>query len=245
MTFSYIVFTKHIFQTTSAASWNKSLSRGLFSSQLTAGFQNVHIQKASFFKKALEEDVKDMDPRKGKLIYVGSLSKFVKIVKAFSVSSSIVCLGMQPYLYIAAQESALPVFAQVLVGGFFNFFIFVTPLALHWITKRYLINMHYNSVEQKYYGTSYSFFVRPKEHSFKREDVRVPSIAGVFTTFEVNGKPLFADPPGFFNKEDYIKLMKYDEPVQDWKLPSFDEEISRDGKESEFSEQNSKTKQRI
>lgn len=52
---------------------------------------------------------------------------------------------------------------------------------------------------------------------FKIEDVKVPDIPGMFTTFEVKGKALFLDPRLFQDPTHYAKIMGYDKPI-DFKL---------------------------
>lgn len=63
--------------------------------------------------------------------------------------------------------------------------------------------------------TSYFYFLL--QIKFSVEDVKVPDILGMFTTFEVKGMPLFVDPSMFSNPTHYGKLMGYDKPI-DFKL---------------------------
>lgn len=52
---------------------------------------------------------------------------------------------------------------------------------------------------------------------FSVEDVKVPDVPGMFTTFEVKGMSLFVDPTLFSDSTHYGKLMGYDKPI-DFKL---------------------------
>ena len=53
----------------------------------------------------------------------------------------------------------------------------------------------------------------PFQITFKASDVTIPNIPGMFTTFQVNGRPLFVDGGAFYNPHHYGKLMGYDKPL--------------------------------
>lgn len=48
---------------------------------------------------------------------------------------------------------------------------------------------------------------------FTVDDVKVPEVPGMFTTFLVKNRPLFVDPRMFKELEHYGRLMGYDRPV--------------------------------
>lgn len=52
---------------------------------------------------------------------------------------------------------------------------------------------------------------------FRPSDVKVPEVPGMFTSFLVDGKPLFVDPALFDDPEHYVRIMGYDKPI-DFKL---------------------------
>jgi len=52
---------------------------------------------------------------------------------------------------------------------------------------------------------------------FRPNDVVVPEVPGMFTSFLVNKRPLFVDPALFDDPEHYVKIMGYDKPI-DFKL---------------------------
>lgn len=45
------------------------------------------------------------------------------------------------------------------------------------------------------------------------EDINVPEVAGMFTTFFVKNKPLFVDVELFSDPSHYVKMMGYDKPI--------------------------------
>jgi len=53
--------------------------------------------------------------------------------------------------------------------------------------------------------------------TFTTDDVAVPDVPGMFTSFLIKGIPLFVDPRLFDEPEHYAKIMGYDKPI-DFKL---------------------------
>jgi len=152
------------------------------------------------------------DPEK--TIYRGILSAQIKLVKSFSLMTSVIGLGCQPLIYLkvsAAGSASLPF--VVAGGAFLSFFTFATPLLIHWVSKKYVTEMLYNRIENTYTAVTYSFLLRKKEITFKASEVNVPDIPGMFTTFKVNGNALFVDADSFSSAVHYGKLMGYDKPL--------------------------------
>ena len=104
------------------------------------------------------------DPEK--TIYRGILSAQIKLVKSFSLMTSVIGLGCQPLIYLkvsAAGSASLPF--VVAGGAFLSFFTFATPLLIHWVSKKYVTEMLYNRIENTYTAVTYSFLLRKKEVS--------------------------------------------------------------------------------
>lgn len=168
-----------------------------------------------FISFGKEKELPQEHPEKGKLIYVGSLRSMVTTVKAFSLSTSILGLSFQPFLYNRASDSDLPLFLKLFMGGFLNVFIFFTPVMLHFITKRYVTSIYYNSKSKMYTATTLNIIINDVNTSFTREQLIVPEIPGLFTSMKVGNKPLFIDPSLFLDKNAYMRMMGYDKPI-DW-----------------------------
>lgn len=187
----------------------------------------IFTQTASFLKVTSEDFPKRL-PDKGVLVYVGTLANQVKLVKAFSLSTSLMTILIQPFIY--KQLSALPVALQFVVSSSCGLFILMTPLLLHWITKRYVTTMYFHRDEEEFTATTYNFLLQKVEHKFTKNTVVVPQVPGLLTTVVANGKPLYCDPSLFLSKEAYMKLMKYDEPM-DWGTPEVDSKETQDAQE--------------
>jgi len=144
-------------------------------------------------------------------IYNGILATQIKLVKAFSLTTSCIGLACQPVL-LMKTSTANP--ALVLgAAATMAFFTFATPLLIHTISKKYVTKLYYNQVEDKYTAVVYSLLLRPKKVEFKLGDVAVPEIPGMFTTFKARDTPLFVEGSSFHDPQHYSKLMGYDKPL--------------------------------
>jgi len=151
------------------------------------------------------------------VIYIGTLARHVRIVKVFSLSTSVAGICLQPFIY--TKLSALPVILAVAVGGFASFFIYLTPLLLHLVSKRYVTQMTLESTSGQYTATTYTFFLRKKVHRFTADDVSIPNVPGLFTSIRVRGVPLFIDRDLFTDHRHFVQLFKYADPLE-WEIIS-------------------------
>lgn len=102
------------------------------------------------------------NPPQSNIIYDGALSKQIRAVNAFSLSSSICGIIGQPIIYSKSLEiGGTPV--MLAVCGVVGFFTFVTPVLLHLITKKYVINMSYDKDSNVYTATLINFFLIRKK----------------------------------------------------------------------------------
>ncbi|CAH1372487.1 hypothetical protein MTP99_013979 [Tenebrio molitor] len=161
-------------------------------------------------------DKKSSNIRNYKEIYYGVLTPQVRAVKVFSLSSSIIGITCQPFLYEAVVSTgSVPII--VAAYSFIGFFTFLTPFLLHLITKKYVTQLLYKRDTDSYVAKTVNFFNITRETEFKVEDVKVPDVPGMFTTLHAKGKPLFIDPKFFENPDHYARIMGYDKPI-DFKL---------------------------
>ncbi|XP_045110610.1 transmembrane protein 70 homolog, mitochondrial-like isoform X2 [Portunus trituberculatus] len=167
-----------------------------------------------------QESSVDIGPGTWKEIYNGILSTQIKMVKFFSLSTSVLGLSVQPILFQKLLGNDAGVL--VAVASFVSFFTFVTPLLIHWIAKKYVTCLEYDPEKDVYSATTLSFFLLEKKVKFTVDDVKVPEVPGMFTTFLVKNRPLFVDPHMFKEVEHYGRLMGYDRPI-DFHLKEHDE----------------------
>ncbi|XP_037940123.1 transmembrane protein 70 homolog, mitochondrial [Teleopsis dalmanni] len=168
-------------------------------------------QQRCYASKVTEDELKSQQR-----IYYGSLAPRMKVVKFFSLSTSLAGLVAQPILLEQGLKIGGTGMAVLLctIGGFFTF---VTPVLLHFVTKKYVTEIHYNPKTEEYTATTISIILRKIYTKFRVGDVKVPEVPGMFTSFTVDKRPLFVDPSMFDDPEHYVRMMGYDKPI-DFKL---------------------------
>uniref|UniRef100_A0A1I8NYY3 Transmembrane protein 70 homolog, mitochondrial n=1 Tax=Stomoxys calcitrans TaxID=35570 RepID=A0A1I8NYY3_STOCA len=145
-------------------------------------------------------------------VYYGSLAPRMKAVKIFSLSTSLAGLAAQPILMEQGMKLGGTGMA-VFLCGFAGIFTFVTPFLLHFITKKYVTEIHYNPQTEEYVATTISIILQKIQTKFRPSDVKVPEVPGMFTSFMVGNKALFVDPALFDDPEHYVRIMGYDKPI--------------------------------
>lgn len=91
-------------------------------------------------------------------VYYGALAPRMKAVKIFSLTTSLAGLAAQPILLEQGLNMGGKPMA-VFLCGFAGFFTFVTPLLLHFITKKYVTEIHYNPKSEEYTATTISLLL--------------------------------------------------------------------------------------
>jgi len=147
-------------------------------------------------------------------IYRGILATQIKLVKGFSLTTSLISLSCQPVLYYTLQSgSEKPMALMLGMGAFMSFFTFATPLLVHYVSKKYVTEMYYNRVTDTYTAITYSLFLRKNQIKFRSSEVHVPDIPGMFTTFKARNVPLFVESGQFYSIYHYGKIMGYEKPL--------------------------------
>ncbi|KAM3929275.1 transmembrane protein 70, mitochondrial [Leptodactylus fuscus] len=147
-----------------------------------------------------------------RLVYIGNLGKAVRVVKLFSYSTSVFTLILLP---MVLAKSGIGVDSLPLKIAFYSmvgFFTFITPVTLHFLTKGYVIRLYYNKEKDLYTAVTYNAFLMEKRTEFSPEDVEVPGMSKMFTTFYAKKKSMLINPMLFPSSNDYQHLMGYDKP---------------------------------
>ncbi|XP_022711067.1 transmembrane protein 70 homolog, mitochondrial-like isoform X1 [Varroa jacobsoni] len=145
-------------------------------------------------------------------VYTGSLNTQVKSVKAFSLTSSVIALALQPLMFEKLVLNQ-PVLTGVFLGTGCLGFILGTPLLLHYVTKRYVIELRFSAQSRIFEADTYSLLLRRQTLRFTAADVNVPSVPGPITSIVALGKPLLIDFNLFTDADAYEHLLGYDKPL--------------------------------
>lgn len=164
----------------------------------------------------------------GRVIYSApeQMVRLIKMIKRLSISTTLMSAGVQPFLYpkLMASGSSLTIgFATVTCAG-----IFISPLILNWFTKRYVTNLYYDDVKEQYTAQHLNIINRNVTLSYKSNEVKIPEVLGIFTTFTVGPKkrPLFVDQSQVLDVYNYKKMLGFDKPI-DFKREQLLEEIEK------------------
>ncbi|GMR32196.1 hypothetical protein PMAYCL1PPCAC_02391 [Pristionchus mayeri] len=149
----------------------------------------------------------------------------VKAAKILSLSSSVAGVVMVPvlssYLWEAASERP-SMMAFAIVANSALVLLSFTPLLLHFLTKRFPMDVHYNSHTQTFSTIHYSFFLRKYVRRFKKEEVVDAAIAPEMkkvwiplATIFVHGSPILVS----LDKRQYKDVAAFDSMTTNVEIP--------------------------
>ena len=192
------------------------------------GYQvrQTHDQISPYLKKKLPLEV----PKKGELIYVGSMAVQAKAIKIFSFSTSAIALCFIPNALVKFAAQGHSLLAQIAVGSGLTCFIILQPILIHLLIKRYVTWIYYNEETNQFTASTYNFLGRSIDHVFTPNDVEYYT-HGLLSSIKIRGKPLVIDSEGFFDKEMYIKMMRYD--TKEWEIADKASELQADVEKKE------------
>ena len=159
----------------------------------------------------------DNDP-KGPLIYQGTINTMVKVLKGFSVSTSVMGCAIIPLTLLYSENTAI----NIILSTMAMFTIF-TPLLLHYITKGYVTHMYFDRNTDTYTIHTYSLLLTRKTLQFTPDDVEVPAVPNIFASIVAKGKSLLINDSSFFNPNDMLHLKGYDKLQGDMTLEQLKE----------------------
>ncbi|XP_027732641.1 transmembrane protein 70, mitochondrial-like [Vombatus ursinus] len=148
----------------------------------------------------------------GRLIYTGNMARAVFGVKCFSYSTSLLSLALLPYMFgqTNIEFGSLPL--KIAFFGALGTFTLITPMLLHFITKGYVVRLYHEAKTDTYTAITYNVALLEKRTVFHQNDVKVPDIKSIFTSFYAKTKSMLVNPMLFPHPQDYNHLMGYDKP---------------------------------
>jgi hypothetical protein len=148
------------------------------------------------------------DPKKGDLVYYGPLGSRVRGLKILSVSSSLTCMALLPYVFLRAEN--LPPFLQATCGLLSGFFIFLQPVIIHWLVYRYVTALYYNQETKTFTVTKLTFIGTKKDMTFTKADIETVDTPTLFERVRVKNIPLYMENDFFIDITAFKTIMNYD-----------------------------------
>ncbi|KAL4234098.1 Transmembrane protein 70 [Mactra antiquata] len=146
-------------------------------------------------------------PTKGTLVYFGRLSPYTKRLKILSLTTSALAAFAQPFILSAARDDML-IKAGILAT--LASCVLATPFAVHFVTKKYVTDIYFNSDTKVFTLTTRGFFLQKKELEYKAEDVEFPFVPRAFVSHLIKGKSFFIEECEFRGKEIYMHMVGFD-----------------------------------
>ncbi|KAG8257512.1 mitochondrial proton-transporting ATP synthase complex assembly [Homalodisca vitripennis] len=103
-------------------------------------------------------------------IYNGPLARRIRSVKLFSLSTSLMGLIAQPIIIERIMETGVSIVAMIFSGAVVQFFTFVTPVVLHYFTKKYVKVMYYDPETDTYSAVTHTFWATDKVYKPNESD---------------------------------------------------------------------------
>lgn len=125
-----------------------------------------------------------------RVVYEGPLSRAVKRVKIFSLTTASASMIGCPILVFFGKQS-VPLVGKLAIAGLLGIVGMATTLFLHAFTRTYVHKAYFNPKEQKFALETFSLFARLKRSEFSAHDVIIPEVGKMFSTFEACGRRYF------------------------------------------------------
>ncbi|KAI4471840.1 hypothetical protein MML48_1g21128 [Holotrichia oblita] len=162
-------------------------------------FTNL-IQTRGLIQDASKHEIAEGRER----LYYGILTPHIRAVKWFSLTTSAASLLAQPFL-INTLYASNNVALLIAACSFIGFFTFATRFC-YILLRKNMLHIWITIVAGSEFKTE-----------FTPEDVKIPEVPGMFTTFVAKGKAMFLEPRFFNDPSHYAKIMGYDKPM-DFKM---------------------------
>lgn len=125
-----------------------------------------------------------------RLIYEGPLSKKIKLVKILSLSTACMSICAGPALVLMGRSS-ISMFGKLFLASTIVTMGVTTTLLLHWLTRVYVYKMYFHPHTRTFAAETSTLFGTVKRKTFSLDDIIVPEIESVFSTFEARGNKFF------------------------------------------------------
>lgn len=172
--------------------------------------QKRYLHKDDIRTKDPESGLPIIHPKKGLLVYTGSLSSNLTRVKMVSMSTSMISVFVQPFVISAAKDDMM---MKAGILGTISTLVFCTPALLHFVAKKYITDIYYNEDTKVFTLARKTFFLRRKEVEYKAEDVKIPFHGGFLVNHVIKGTNYFIDVASFRSKDIYKHMVGYDSPM--------------------------------
>ena len=130
----------------------------------------------------------------------------------FSYTSSGTSLCLMPHVLFKTGLATQSLALQASFIAIISLFTFATPVLLHLLTKGYVLRLYHHAPRDAYTAVTCSALLVEKRTVFRQDQVRLPAVAKMFTSFYAGQRSMLVNPDLFQLPSDYNHLMGYDQP---------------------------------
>ena len=132
----------------------------------------------------------DRDQGKWKKVYEGPLSKPVRLVKMFSLSTAAASLIGSPIIVFFGKQS-VPYVGKLAIAAVMCFAGCGTTTLLHLLTKSYVHQMYFDPDSKMFAVETLSLFCRQTRSEFSVDDIALNREEKLFSSFRALGRNYF------------------------------------------------------
>lgn len=180
---------------TRLASYRCGMVRYTSSMRPVSTIMSSHVQgrktvRTKIQSSNMSQGINDPKESNWNLVYEGPLSKSVKYVKGFSLTTAAAAIAGSPILVYFGKQS-VPLVGKLAIAGLLCIIGSSTTVFLHWFSKAYVHKMYYDQTRQVFSAETSTFLGRLQRTDFEVKDIIFPEEEGAFSTFEAKGKKFF------------------------------------------------------
>lgn len=154
-------------------------------------FMSNHVQRKTIVQSRMQSvNMSHGSENNWSLVYEGPLSKPVKYVKGFSLTTAAASIAGSPILVYFGKQS-VPLVGKLAIAGLLCIVGSSTTVLLHWFSKAYVHRMYYDQTRRVFSAETSTFFGRLQRTDFEVKDIVFPEEESAFSTFEAKGKKFF------------------------------------------------------
>ncbi|XP_011409908.1 PREDICTED: uncharacterized protein C1834.10c-like [Amphimedon queenslandica] len=138
-------------------------------------------------------------------VYVGPLSKPIRLLKIFSMTTAALTVSLSPVL-VYFGNPATPLVARVAMSTIVLMAGVSTTLLLHWFVKSYITRMYYDRGSGQVRAFTFDMIGREKESIFHVSETAPPTKATSLSTFQAKDRVYYLHANIFDDIDLLLKL---------------------------------------
>lgn len=184
------------------------ISKLCHKSETSTWIRSVPVRRISGDSKLISTN------ERWKMVYEGPLSRTVRLVKTFSLTTAVASLVGSPVIMFFGKQS-VPFVGKLAIATVMCFAGCGTTVLLHMITKSYIHKLYFDPDEKLFAAETLNLFSKRARTEFSVEDITIHQADKAFSTFEVKGR-------NYFLHQELLEAQQVLQYVHEWKKATVD-----------------------